>query len=133
MKTAEIGKVLTFAGAMVVGVPIVAVEIATRGFLGVSPTELRNSNILAEKLDRSGIQVKLRRQLTSDQYDSLDLGISQMPVKSQPYAWPLMDKKLGKLRQLPQDSAAKLFDETSSKIRTQKAPDAFLGKLLKKL
>lgn len=132
MIIARTGKTLALAGVAMAGVLFTSIEIATRGFMGVSPTELRNNNILAEKLNRTGIQVKLRGELTSDQYGSLGSAISQMPVKSQPYVWPLMDKKLGNLRQLPEDSAEKLFKETISKIRAQKAPDAFLVRLLKK-
>lgn len=129
----QIGKIAIFSASMLVGVPTATIEIVARGFEGVSPTEMRKCNVLADKMGRHEIQAKLKKQLTLDQFDSLKVAIEGTSISKQPYEWPYADSVLGHSRTLPSDSADKLFQQTLAKFKIQKAPDAFMISLLKKI
>lgn len=129
----QLGKIAIFGASMLVGVPTATIEMVARGFEGVSPTEMRQCNVLADKMGRKEIQAELKKQLTLDQFDSLKVAIEGTPLQKQPYEWPHVDSVLGKARSLAPDSADKLVKQTIAKFKAQKAPDAFMISLLKKI
>ena len=109
-----------------------SLELCARGCFGVSPTELRESYSLAEKMNRTGIRAGLIEQLPCDNFDTLDRAIGQVAITEQPYVWPFVEGRLGKFKELPKDSAKKVFQQTLAEIKAKKAPEAFMVKALNK-
>lgn len=125
-------KPLVLGASMLLALPA-SLELCARGCFGVSPTELRESYSLAEKMNRPGIRAGLIKQLPRDNFDTLDRAIGQVAMTEQPYVWPFVEGRLGKFKGLPKDSAKKVFQQTLAEIKAKKAPDAFMIKALKEI
>lgn len=98
-----------------------------RAFENTSWTEKLNAE---SSLDSSGIIGRLKGELQSDQFKSLNVGIHQTPVSKQFSEWQFSESKLGNFRSLAQDTASRLFNQTLSKIKSDKRLESSFDKLL---